>query len=537
MVAEVSCLKGVIVKIGLIWALVLAAVWPLQVFAGADAGGWNSLGFEKTELAGATVYYEKSLKEHLPTLGQAYARFVADMPMRKRLLAQKDRILPEINRMLGITEPQTRMQEQMLERMVVSISTEGAVFYLTLQSTVKDHMRGGGALPDHEYHKPTDTVSYQPSFISKGLQGNTAKIDLAVEVKAESAAKDIEVIFEALQTVMGGGGIALHEVVEMSLIMRAKPGDPHWRWFTDGAANAITCRLLSKFIDDDTAKAYLESFDSSQYGDIENEVNLRQWMNAAFSIETPVEKDLRLVHARYAYATLEIGLLARKHGIECIKKILDEVCTGPGRTSRDLHKAIDKVTGTAIGERLDRYQSFTTTAQATTKYAQAYKKALAAKDYETMLANILRLMEVRDSQYSETGLTDRRNAALLLCKCGHEAAGDQVMADCIDIFGKSPIPDGRYAAMETFIMYALDIRKPEKALAVAKEMLAKSPKHVLSMTVVMLTDAMDGRYADAQVQAKIIQEVANEKSQSYLMAGKILEVDPSSPPPVKNSDR
>jgi len=511
--------------------LLLILMLALAVQADADPNGWGKLGLESREIDGATVHYEKSLEGQLEVLDKAYKQFQTNIAKRAELLAKKDDIINEINRILRISEPDKKMQEAILRKVLGAFSVERSVFYLVTQPTTKEYLRAGGELPNCTYHKPTDTVTYKPRFILMGGKEHPGDFELAILVSAgPKAADDIRAIFRAIGEELGGAGMAIHEVSEMSLMLWARPQGPYWRWFTDGAANAITYELLSKFVDGETAEAHIKYFDPDKYKYLEKEVNLRYWMSMLFATESPVERDRELTHARYAYATYEVGRLVNKHRIDCLGLITDDVRTRKDRSEQSLLRAIKEVTGEDVAERLDAYQTFATPEEGIAKYAPAFNEVVGKKDWEGALANLLRIMELREFQFEPAALRDRRNAAMLLLKCGYEEAADKVMADSIELFEQSPIPDARDAATENFIMYALDAQRPDKALNAAKELLEKKPKHVLSLTVIMLTDVFDGRIEQAKEKAREIQSVADQKSRSYIMAAKVLAIDPNNPP-------
>lgn len=509
----------------------LAAVLVTGVQAHADPNGWGKFGLESREIAGATVHYEKSLEGQLSVLDEAYTKFKADIAKGAELLARKDDIFKEINRILRISEPNAKMQEGVLEKTLRIFSLERSVLYLITQPTTKKYLRAGGELPNCSYNKPTDTVTYNPQFTWTSDEKHPGDFELAIPVPAGPTAADgIRGIFRAIGEWLGSGGMAIHEVSEMSLLLRVRPQGPYWRWFTDGAANAMTYELLKEFVDAETAEAYAKGFDAGKYKHLEIEINLRYWMSKNFAIEPPVDRDKELTYARYAYATYEVGRLVEKHGIDCLGLIVAEVCTGKDRSEQSLLRAIKVVTGEDMAKRLDRYQTFAARKEGIAKYGPAFNEAMSKKDSETALTNLLRVMELRDFQFEPTAMEDRRYAAMLLLNCGHLEAADKVMADCLELFKQSPIPYGPEAAMESFVKYALETKRVGKGLNAAKELLKKKPKHVLSLTVIMLMDVVDGRLEQAKERAREIQSVANKESRSYKVAQEILAIDPNNPP-------
>jgi hypothetical protein len=322
----------------------------------------------------------------------------------------------------------------------------------------------------------------------------------------------------------------MHEVAEMGLLMRGKPMDAHWRWFSDGFAEAIAHHLVGRYLGPEHAEEYLEGRDIEQHRQYEQDINLRYWLSKNLCIETPLEHESRVSAARYAYATHEARKLVTEHGIECVHKILDEISSRESRRGEDLIEAVEKVTGADIEKRLSRYQTFGTTEQGINKYVAALKAASREKDYEQTLISVVRLHEIRPMPFSPTCLKDYKESAVLLNKLGYEQEADKLMYQCIGLFEMSPVPHGREVAMDVFLLYVLDCRQPRRGLAVAEQLLEHKPDNTLAMTVQMLSDAEVGRIGKAKGTARIIQtlvpEEKREKSLAYKYASRILSSDP-----------
>ena len=235
--------------------------------------------------------------------------------------------------------------------------------------------------------------------------------------------------------------------------------------------------------------------------------------------------------ARHAYARMEAERLIDEHGMTCIRKILDQISERESRTGQDLLAVIEEVTGTDIKTRLLRYQTFETKEQGTNKYITAFNTVSKRKHYEQMLFNLLRLHEIRPMPFTATCMRDYKAVAVLTNVLGYRQEADQIMYRCISLFEKSPAPNAREAAMEMFLLYALDCRQPQRALPVAEQLLERKSDNVLSMTVQMLSDAEVGRLDKAKDTARLIQTLVpkenQEKSLAYDYASRILSFDPS----------
>jgi hypothetical protein len=505
--------------------IVLILVSTCSLFA-AEQKVWEQLDLSSTSIAQTTIYYEKSLEEKLPVFETRYKEFLTETEKVKNIKTQKKQIIDEINTILGITEPDTEKQDKALTGLLGAFSIENLTFYIILQDTTKDFLYEGGQLPNFTYDKADDTVTYNPEFITTSEDGPDKKFELAFLVASEETFEEnISQIFQVLFKAVGSGklGIAIHEVVEFSLLNRARPTDAYWRWFSDGFANAITIKMLKKYagfeIADDFAKAYY----INEYKGLEKEINLRYWMGLNFCIKTPLEYESNLSLARYAYATQEAQRLIELHGFDCVCKIIDTLLTKKTRTAQDILQAVNEVTGEDIQKRFDHYQTFETRQDGLIKYSNLFNAALEKKDYEQMLVNLQRTLELQESQLSPAGLRCYKEIASLLFKLGHEQAGDEAMHNCIELFKNTGMPIAHEAAMEAFIMYAFNCKNATKAGEIAEELLKSKPNHLLALTVQMVVHAEAGRLSEAkQIAKKVINLDKNEQSPSYRTATQIL---------------
>jgi len=498
----------------------------------------DKLNLSSTSIAGATVYYEKSFEPKLPIFEREYKKFLAEKESAKAINAKKNQIFADINQILGISEPDTKMQDKLWTKLLGAFSLEKTTFYIVKQGTTKDFLRAGGQLPNFTYDKASDTVTYKAEFETTSKNKPIKDFEFTFPIDSdETFEKNVSHIFQILQVALVRGKLhtAIHEVIEVSLLMRAKPTDPYWRWFSDGFANAITIEILKKYTGAEDAEEFAEAYDVKKYKKLEKEINLRYWMGLIFCIKTPLEYENELRMARYTYATYETQRLIEKHGIDCVRKILDEVCSKKTRTGQDILQAIKEVTGEDIQQRLSHYQTFEETSQeGSAKYAGLFNAASGKKDYEQMLINVIRLLELQDNQILPTSLQLRQKAALLLFKLGYEEAADKAMHNCVELFKNSGISMAGDAAMETFIIYAFNTKNAKKAEKIAEELLKTRPDHLLSLTVQMVVHAEAGRLTEAkQIAKRILNLDKNEQSIAYKTASYVLATDPNQQGPDK----
>ncbi len=513
-----------------LFCIALMLVSTCKLFA-ADTNAWEQLDLNSTSIAGANVYYEKSFEPKLPFFEREYKKFLAEKESAKAINAKKNQIFADINQILGISEPDTEKQDKIWTELLGAFSIEKTTFYIVKQGTIKDLLRAGGQLPNFTYDKASDTVTYHFEFKTTSEDGPIKDFEFTFPIDSEETfEKNVSLIFQILQDALDRGPLSLmiHELVEVSLLMQAKPTDPYWRWFGDGFANAITIDILKKYTGAESAEEFAEAYDVNKYKKLEKEINLRYWMSGNFCIETPLEYENNLSYARYAYATYEAQRLIEKHGFDCVRKILDEVCTKKSRTGQDILQAIKKVSGEDMQQRLSHYQTFETNQEGAAKYAGLFNAASEKIEYEQMLINVIRLLELQDNQILPASLQLRQKAALLLFKLGHEKVGDEAMHNCVGLFKNSGITLALDAAMEAFIIYAFNTKNAKKAEKMAEELLKTKPDHLLSLTVQMVVHAEAKRLTEAkQIAKRILNLDKNEQSIAYKTASHVLATDPN----------
>lgn len=529
--------KYIVIALSCGLATAVFAAEPSSV-AGTDArSGWGQLDLHETSIAGTKVYCERCLEPNLPAFERELRKFLAAKDSLANVLTKREQIIADINRIVGATNVDAGRQSEVLAKVASPwFSGLKPVFYIVKVATIKSFLRAGGQLPNFSYDRQRDMVLYSPLIRLVEGEELPEHFECCVPIGASKGFADYASAgLGIFQRFLGSGmvGAAIHEVTEMTLIQRLRPTDPYWRWFNDGFANAITHRLTEKYLGEEAAREFAARNDVSRYAHLEKELNLRYWMIANFFVDVtpmPVEAEADMEYARYAYATAEAQGILERHGTDCVGKILDAIDSRDSRNGSDLLEAIKEVTGEDPQERLSRYQTFKTRAEGIAKYERAYQQAVQEEIYEQMFINVLRLMEVRGDVFSENHLLSFRNAARILFKLGHEEAGDEVMRNAVDLYSTSSVADGRAAALERFILYALDCDNPRKANGAAEELLQTHAENVPSLVVKMLVSFEDGELAAARRIAGQILDLAKEESDARELASKVLAVDPNQVP-------
>ncbi|MCU0916380.1 MAG: hypothetical protein MUC88_17725 [Planctomycetes bacterium] len=502
------------------------------------APAWKRLNLSPTSIGGMNVYCEKALEPNLPVVEREVAKLAADRGKLADILARRREIIADIQRIVGVTEGDSGEREKTFQQMAGLFARTKLIFYLARTTTIKDFLRQGGQLPDFRYDRTSDMVTYSPRLHGQAGEQPPEAWDLWIPIAPGKAFEQQIGILDQFAQRLGSGmaGVAIHEITEMTLLQRARPTDPYWRWFSDGFANAITCTLLEKHVGQEAAQGLVQGYDPDKYKDLAQEINLRYWMLGNYGLyvsQVPVQTEARILYARYTYALLEARRLIERHGLDCVRAILDRIAARDQRGGRDLLQAIQEATGEDLEPRLLQYQDFATAEEGGSKYAAASKAAAERKDEESLFVNLMRSLELRGGVLSQQYLQDFLNGAMLLFWLGHEDAADEAMHNCLKLFSRDSIPQGREAALEAFVRYALNSRRPRKADKMADELLVKAPEHVPALVVKMLTSTEDGNRAQARDYARRVQRLSPATSASYRAAAQILAVDPNGPSEYK----
>ncbi len=492
---------------------------------GQENAGWQTLAPDSVELPGTTLHYEKALAEHVEAFRTIYGQFRAERARIQAecqaLLKQRDEVVAEIDRIVGLAANDTQRANQGgdLARIATSLSlmdlARDARFVLLQRETTKNYLRHGGSLPGFTYDRATDTVSYRLEFGGPaGENGGTGSHEIFLPVESpESAEKEFRQFLSALAKVgtsktesVGG---AIHEIVEAAILIRLKPKDPNFRWFTDGFSNAITTRLLRTYVGEEAANEYADLHDTTRYADLEKELNLYYWMGIGYCIETPLESEEDLTLARYAYATAEANHLIEAHGLECVKRVLDEVATGRPTRAQDLLAAVEKATGENIRDRLRHYGPFPSKAEAIARYTEQFQAAASRKDYAAILPPLSRLLELKGIELADD-LRCYAIAAVALFHMGHEDMGDRSILGPADQYQSIGSNMGYIVLHEMYIGYARTCSNLAKARPSAEIVLKTEPDFAPALAIMMDKANEEGDKEKAHALARRVLELEKD---------------------------
>ena len=325
---------------------------PVFIQAQTDPNTWTKLNLSSTIIDGTKIYYEKSFEPNLPLFKKMYDQFLAEKSIIDSILSKKNQILSDINNILGIEDPNILTQDRILSQLLSAFSSlEIKPLYIVKKSTIKDFLDSGGQLPKISYDKANDYVDYEFNIEFTDKNYSPKVLEFIFVIKSpEVFETNVQEQFNVLQLLLGNlcSSTIIHEIVEMCLLKLARPGDPYWRWFSDGVSNTVTYEIMKKYIGTQEAEDFIKLFDANQYRDLQKEINLRYWMIANYCLLTgdlPTDAGKRLNNARYAYATFEARRLINEHGIECIAMILNKISSQQSRTGSELLEIIKNVTG------------------------------------------------------------------------------------------------------------------------------------------------------------------------------------------------
>jgi hypothetical protein len=505
--------------------------------SGAGCKGWEQLNLVATTLDGTKVYYEKALEPNLPAVERGLVRLRESRAKSAALLERRPEIIADINRTVGVTDPNLERQGKLFREIAGVYAPMKLAFYVARGDTVKAFLRSGGQLPDCTYDRQADTADYNPRFATRRGEKVPETWDFALPVPAGRPVDEfVSSTCEMLGHLFGDYmmGTALHEVIEMTLIERMRPTDPYFRWFSDGFANAITLVLMEKYVGAEAAQRWSAGNDPSRYSSLQQELNLGYWMAADSCIHferMPVQAEAQVEYARYAFSLFEARALIDKHGLDCVRQIVDAFRTKEMRKGSDLLDAIAATTGEDMKARLARYQTFGTREEGLAKYDRHvnFDAPLSEKECETAFGNVLRLMEVRGERYSSNHLQNTMTAALLLAKMGHGEIADGTMRECLERYSQGTDKNDRYAALEVFTIYALGSNRPSVAQKAADEILAKAPDNVSALLVKTYTAREAGNKAQAEEYAQQVLRLTKPASPAHRAVAQLLGLDPNAP--------
>lgn len=504
--------------------LAMLAVRPVQ--AGDIV---KDFGLKTTTIQNATIYYEPALETILPEFETQYAALKKDV--LSNVGVSQDKIVPvceAIHRIIGVECDKARdSTKQVLadfDKLVRTLSFDKPTFYLIRRNLIKDYLRQGGTLPHFTYDKQADEVAYEMRFFTTS-SSEPAPFELVFPLDPNTVSTEVtggvfELMSFALKQMMKP--VLIHEAAEVTLIYEMNSPDWYRRWFTDGFANVVVYQVLCELYSQKEAEEYAEAFSAKPYEDIRSQINLRYWMAMEYEfldMDEVVEAESRIKQARYNYATEEAMGLMKRHGSDCLKKIVDVYCAEEARDNAALYDAIEKVTGERLDKAFVKYQSFANAMEGLQNYTALHEAARKKGDDAAALGGVLRMMELYTTPFSPLGLSARNEAALLLTKMGRGELADRKMLEFVNKMMTSDDAKTRLTGMELLMVYAGQTERLEIAGMYADAILKEALEAVNAASVRTQISQLQKQNPDVVEKAK----QAELKSEFYLKAKQLLE--------------
>lgn len=359
-----------------------------------------------------TFFVDPALSDRAQNLMQLIEKKIetADAAEAKleETLVLADELLPAVNRLLGVTPDVELANQQQTYFMFFSggsslrFAPPGELeITLVDRDNAKGHLRAGGSLPDITYDSANDTAIVQ---INRNIKHDSPveardlkRLTMVVmpDQTDDQVGQGYFQIVTSMQDVMLG--LALHEVAEWTLLhgWAERRADPHWRWFSDGVANAVAYRVLRDTGRQEDEQAMRDGYRPEHYAEYRDDLNLRYWLEVRF--EPPVnaggENERRL--ARYTYATVEVERLIAEHGTEWIAEVLNQLRGAEEPGSAVIFDTIRQTTGVEIADRLEAYQLFADRDKSILTYAETYAESIALSNYDDAAIAAIRLLELQ----------------------------------------------------------------------------------------------------------------------------------------------
>jgi hypothetical protein len=112
---------------------------------------------------------------------------------------------------------------------------------------------------------------------------------------------------------------------------------------------------LEKFINKDTAKAFLQGFDISNFESYKDQIDIMYWRSEEWEENSPVRMNKELDSIAYVFATHEICGLSERHKPEVIPAIFTEIAKTKNPNEDTILDAIQKVTKEDFRKVLAKY--------------------------------------------------------------------------------------------------------------------------------------------------------------------------------------
>ena len=422
--------------------------------------------FIKHDVDGITVYIHNVLEDQADSLIAEVQTFAKGQQTKREefesLLNVFDLILMDIHRLTGMQADESMVASQrkkvefFLMQSLVLQPERRTIIYMMEREQLKDKLRQDVKLPYFQYKDDEDKVNYEWRWDAQGDHAHLSiPLIIPIPLEAQDAASSAKVFFNVISQVSQqfSMGLALHEVIELCILNRLKPGDPWWRWFSDGYANALAIHLLEKHIGQEQAAMFAQLFEPEKHGENRNKVNLLYWPGG-YNVEIDsLPHDGQIKTQRYCWATHEARRIMNKHGPQVVARILEKATGNPPTTLEQLAKAMYEVTGEDPRQQLLQYQTYQTIEQGHQQFMRTYQQAANRGDKSTAAYALLRAIELAGDDPHRF-----RQGLLALHNHGTARKAFALFKQRVDLAMSFDHEDDQVAWLQSFLQYANQTR-------------------------------------------------------------------------------
>lgn len=517
--------------------------WAAFATHAADSFPTNDFELVNGSAAGVRYLYDKSLAPVSSDLQRAIERFASAAKRRAeevaQLKAKAGEVISEVDRALGVRTNLISVEEQhsvltnILTFDVTRFILPKTIYILTFQNT-KARLRKGVRIPYFAYDSRADQAAFTMQF-----GGTTTPGGLPVMSVTPGASSYGDLPFLVFPVPEGAGasaalsqylenflvdmrGAAVHEVVELSIVRQLRLGDPFFRWFSDGFANAVSEQVLQRVAGADAARLFAEVFDPGKCSLAPNTINLRWWMPANRLIEPPIELEAELQKARYAYATALARKIIQAGGINSVRAVLEELSWKTHVFSTDIEKAIQSAAKVDVKALLDEQQPFSSVPDGILYYSNRIDQLVRQEpvrsvqevrlknpaDANQLLFNLFRLVELQVAAKREFRPAFYVQAAQFIHQFGFARPAVDLFRTQIKTAEVDGRPGDQSVLEQEFIKFAWQTDQLPLVYLLADDLLKTNPTNAGALSVEMFKRAKDGREFRAKEVARTILENA-----------------------------
>lgn len=475
------------------------------------------------------IYYDNSMAGSLDEIRDFFenfsAQFEAQQAQARALQNQSVSIIQEVNRLIGwepdadYKQGQRNVLNVFLTNSIWSLMMEDSRIFLINKEASKQYLREGGTIPGIVYHPVSDKAEFELSM-AWNFKNNVKTQKRSLFVLPVDNFEELEAYRESLEnTFLTGPGVTFHELIEVTLFKRLEPQDPTFRWFSDGFANALSERLLRKFIGPEAELDFQNKFSVEPYRDLQSALLLRYWMGAGFCVETGFESETRLTHARYSFATLEARRLIDDHGEGIVAKAIDLALADPPEVKQELNvsrrllNGLQRLTGEDLDDRFRQYEPFDSLAAGLQHFQDALAEADAKGDDEAALSALLRLLELKATGKPMPAFEDYQEVWVRLKSMGRHDESFALLEKCIGLAKEQNQTELVRKIQEDLVQTAWELDRTERAETTADALLVSDPDNVKGLSIQMERLSREANYVEARIVGeKIIQKSKEEDS-------------------------